>query len=595
MIITSVSLDPSTGKFNFVAETETDDKHAFALGESAVPPPPYALTPPDIVPPTPTVDAWGLGAALDNNGMPYLTIYGDLIGTVIDSVLVQYKRTDSTDWLNAGTIIVYQEDVVFHITGVDGGTDYEARIAYRNGDVLGPWRQLAAVTTPVSAIAAIEDEFADLAADTSAALAAIAAFEGQIDDLLDSVGTLEADIIAAGGEIDTLQTTVATQGSAITSNATTISGVAGDLASLVVTVGAQGASITSNSTAITSLNSSVASLNTTVATQGASIADNATAISTVDANLANVTLKLSAGGGNLLPNSGFEGGSSADWEFVSSGLSANGTINGAGDSWRPTGENVLSIHQNNATASGYADWRTEANVEQNKWYELSAYFGLHRASGSIYIGWFNTSGTQIGGWQSANVAASPTITGGTYLASYSRPSLKRQAPAGAVRAKLWLRKNPTTAGQSDSWLFIARPQFIEVFEDTASPVAYSTVARAVITQQASALSTLTGDYASLSSTVGVLGASVSSQAAALSTVEGDVTTLFSRWSLTVDVNGYWGGAEINNNGTTIGMKLRSDLLEISKPGGGERFEYSNGNIRIYDAANVLRVQLGVNF
>jgi hypothetical protein len=301
VIINSVSVDPSTGKITFAGETETDAKHAFALGESAVPPPPYALTPPNIVPPTPTVDAWGLGAALDNNGMPFLTIYGDLVGTVIDSVLVQYRRTDAADWSNAGTIIVYSEDVVFNITGVDGGVDYEARIAYRNGDATGPWRLLAAVTTPVSLIAELSDELADLEADTAAALATANAAQAAAE-------AAEAAIIEAGGEITTLTTLVESQGVSITENATAISNAVGDLADLTVTVGTLGSTVSSQATAISTLALDAASLETLVAAQGSSIATNSSAISTLSSSVATLETVVTSGSPNLLANGSFEAG-----------------------------------------------------------------------------------------------------------------------------------------------------------------------------------------------------------------------------------------------------------------------------------------------
>ncbi len=105
--------------------------------------------------------------------------------------------------------------------------------------------------------------------------------------------------------------------------------------------------------------------------------------------------------------------------------------------------------------------------------------------------------------------------------------------------------------------------------------------------------TLQTSYASLTSTVQSQGVTINSQAQAITTINGNVTTLFGRASVKVDVGGRIIGWETNNNGQNGNFKVHTDYFSIEKPGGGARFEYSDGNGRVYDANNVLRVRWGV--
>ncbi|GLT01813.1 hypothetical protein GCM10007897_32110 [Sphingobium jiangsuense] len=158
VIITSVSLDPSTAKISFTAETETASKHAFALGQTAVPPTAFALTPPP-VPLTPEIEDWSLSAALDDNGMPYLALTGDVSEVSIGSVLIQYRRAADLEWSAAGIVVISSDDEVhYSISGVDGAAEYLVRVAYQTGTALGDWLELGPVTAPANAITALIDD-----------------------------------------------------------------------------------------------------------------------------------------------------------------------------------------------------------------------------------------------------------------------------------------------------------------------------------------------------------------------------------------------------------------------------------------------------
>lgn len=83
--------------------------------------------------------------------------------------------------------------------------------------------------TAMTTIAALQSTAADLQ-DTADQL------QGDVADLRDTADQLQGDIIAAQGDISTLYSTTATQGAAISQNATAISNAVGDLASLTTEV-----------------------------------------------------------------------------------------------------------------------------------------------------------------------------------------------------------------------------------------------------------------------------------------------------------------------------------------------------------------------
>lgn len=152
MIIEPPKLDPASGKISFLGQTETDAKHTYALGQVTTPPPSFSLTPPDLVPTTPASDQWSVSAILNSDGIPVLRLTGGTTGGAFwEGLVVQYKKTSDTDWVEYG---VYRDTVSFaaDIT-VEGDTQYQVRLAYLGAaNVTGDWLNLTSVTTPTGTI-----------------------------------------------------------------------------------------------------------------------------------------------------------------------------------------------------------------------------------------------------------------------------------------------------------------------------------------------------------------------------------------------------------------------------------------------------------
>lgn len=129
MIIDPPKFDPATGKISFLGQSETDLKHAYALGQITEPPPPFSLTPPDLVPPTPITDQWSVTALLNADGIPILRVTGGTgNGAFWNGVVIQYKKTTDVEWTEYG---VYRDTTALTVEIlVEGDTQYQVRIAY---------------------------------------------------------------------------------------------------------------------------------------------------------------------------------------------------------------------------------------------------------------------------------------------------------------------------------------------------------------------------------------------------------------------------------------------------------------------------------
>ncbi len=379
----------------------------------------------------------------------------------------------------------------------------------------------------------------------------------------------------------------------IQTQAQALSTATSSLATLSSTVSTQGGYISTLQSSMSTAQGNISTLQSTVSAQGTSISTLQSAVSTAQGDVATLKTQITAGGSNLLVNT--------DAAVGIDGWSTGGTmttgvyfgINTAGDAWRPVPENILGIQQANTTSTGYQEYTQVVPVQANRWYYASVMVASHRSTTALYVQFLDASNNVVGAGLSATNSGAGT--GGNTIAAFATMSGKAQAPANAVSARFFLRKFSTTSGQTpDSYAWFLRPQLVETTADSTTPPAYGVgSARSSIQVQASALSTLNTQYASLSSTVSTQGVTITNQATAITTLQGNVSTLFAQVGVTLDVNGYVTGWKANNNGTSGSFIISADYFQILKPGGGARTEYSGGNWRVYNSSGTLKVRMGI--
>ncbi|GLT00134.1 hypothetical protein GCM10007897_15180 [Sphingobium jiangsuense] len=338
------------------------------------------------------------------------------------------------------------------------------------------------------------------------------------------------------------------------------------------------ASIVQTFTTINGLSSSVADMSTTLLAQGAQLALHGAAISDLEGQLASLSLTLSVGS-NMLTNSTFEDGMTG-WNHVNGPFSASPNDQWG---WGPYTASPANMVDN--------QWRylwRDVPVAPNVPYTLSAdhaffFSGVGRFY--VQIDYLDSGANPISGASASGPSIATPIDFDPEDQKRFATALTLTSPPTAAFARIYLVFHKTSGTVSATSVRRVK------FERGTKATPYSQ--EASVYQSFTALNTLTTSMADVTTTVANHGVTIASQQTAITTINGNITTLFGRVSMVIDVNGYATGWEINNNGSSGNMKLRSDLLEISSPGGGARTEYSNGNWRVYDAAGTLRARWGV--
>jgi len=142
------SIDPQTGVVRIRFRSETDSKHAFALGKTTTPPvaPSLSVIDPTLVP-APELGAWSLASDVFVDGgvsVPALVVSGATENTLADAVIFEFRPVGATDWSGAG--IEAANIVRKEITGLTNGTSYEVAVSYRVRGVIGARLVLDPVT-----------------------------------------------------------------------------------------------------------------------------------------------------------------------------------------------------------------------------------------------------------------------------------------------------------------------------------------------------------------------------------------------------------------------------------------------------------------
>ncbi|MBV2150192.1 hypothetical protein KRZ98_18310 [Sphingobium sp. AS12] len=374
------------------------------------------------------------------------------------------------------------------------------------------------------------------------------------------------------------------------------SAAASSASSASTSAGNAGSSATSATTSANTASTQAgnASNSANAAAGSAATATGAASTATTQASL---TAQYSTGGGNLLSNTDFTVDTSGWLTSVNSQSGIAFPINGGGNEWHPEFVNALSIYQQSSGGTGYSDWTQNITVQPNQWYDVSVLVAAHRCQVQVYLLFQNAAGSALS--TPSNGAITPS-TGGSNLGSWTQVGFKGQAPADAVKARLYLRKHGTLSNQADSWAWFCRPQVRPTFANAPTPCSYSpgsggavaAALSATVNTQAVAIATASSTLSSLTSTVSGQGVTITNQQTAINTATNKANQALGRAAVTVDVGGRMTGWETNNNGATGNFKIHADNFSIEKPGGGARTEFANGCWKVFDENGVLRGRFG---
>lgn len=132
-IVISRSLDPENGAVNLQFKSETDSKHAFALGVPGAAPPFPALTPPDqSTVAAPAGGSWTMTTVqlttVGNGSIPVLRFAGSVTNSAAEAVIFDYRETGTTEWI--GTVVYEANVTKADIATIKPGATYDGSIRY---------------------------------------------------------------------------------------------------------------------------------------------------------------------------------------------------------------------------------------------------------------------------------------------------------------------------------------------------------------------------------------------------------------------------------------------------------------------------------
>ena len=259
-------------------------------------------------------------------------------------------------------------------------------------------------------------------------------------------------------------------------------------------------------------------------------------------------------GSNILNNAGFAHGTSG-WMLDYQG-DAGVTMGVNNPGWYPVGGDALYIHQPNDYFNGQTDkyqgiYSTQVPAQAGKRYEYSILTGAHRCRVYMFIGFQDVSGADLQ-YASCTSENDEATGGGQSLQGYKLLSGFVTAPPGTVAVRMWVWKTPTKPGHSDSWMFVTRAFIGECGANQTIPSPWS----------------LGGSGTKITG-AGINTPSLSAITANLGHVDA-------------------GSLNINNR-----FVVQPDgTVTIRSAATGGRLEVTNDVIKVFDANNVLRVQLG---
>lgn len=178
--------------------------------------------------------------------------------------------------------------------------------------------------------------------------------------------------------------------------------------------------------------------------------------------------------GNYLENTDLTAGTTGWFQGTTNG----GVLSVVSSTYTPPG-GALQVLQNNTTSTGYSDiYQRDLSDAIKFWdvvagehYQFSLYMYAHRCNATIYIEWRNAADAVI---SYSNLAVTLNQNGNpaSRLSNYSRQWVKGQAPATAVKARVFVRKLGTLSG-ANSFLWSTRWFFGSALPNQTEPSAWT--------------------------------------------------------------------------------------------------------------------------
>ncbi|OYW76712.1 MAG: hypothetical protein B7Z26_10575, partial [Asticcacaulis sp. 32-58-5] len=136
-IVVDREFNAQTATVSLKFRSENDEKHAFALGQTSIPPVDRVVQPPWFsVMAAPVSGSWSAFADSVDGGDGVTSLPVIAVGRLLEDNalasehIIEYKQTSSSDWIFWGAYPTGQNRIV--ITGVAPQSSYDVRVRYRN-------------------------------------------------------------------------------------------------------------------------------------------------------------------------------------------------------------------------------------------------------------------------------------------------------------------------------------------------------------------------------------------------------------------------------------------------------------------------------
>lgn len=575
LLILQRKRDPATMIVTFVCRTETDGKHAFALGQTATPPDTPALTGLDarIVPP-PADDAWIIvsGSVVGPDGtLPGITIIGESDNPNAVSVVVEYREVIAGSPVTFGEWIAKSfpaSSKVLVVSGLKPGATYQVRVRYITAaGVENPGTNLDLGSVPVAPVDA----------------GTVGGFD--LDAIIDAAADgVTGDIAAAQADATAALTQIAAEVARATGAEGTLTT---NLASLTSTVGTNTSAISAEaltrSTADTALSALVTSLTSTVGANKASADSSIATLTTADVAIAARTAVLEAEGGgvNRQGNARFASGFD-HWPIHSTQWATGDTASGEG-TWALFSAGGSA----GVTAILYGEmipWSAGQKIGlAGRRYVNGITSGVLQA----YVGCYDAAGNPTGTRQATQFYNAGFPAGQAVGTQNWAGALGETTPAGTTQVRVQLEAvDVSSAAVLGVFRVMLSDDPRRAFADDATTA--STVARLVtegLTRSAadSALSSL---ITALTSTVGTNTANISANL--ITQTSGDAALAASITSLTTTVGANKASADASiATLTTADTALASSVSSLTATTSGLSATVTTQAVTIADSASKL--------
>jgi phage gp37-like protein len=252
-------------------------------------------------------------------------------------------------------------------------------------------------------------------------------------------------------------------------------------------------------------------------------------------------------------------------------------------SWTAVGNPGNRAVRSGAGLQSMLDSQARIAIRAGRKYRVHLRLSVNTVTQETYFGisCFDQLGVDLGNVYSASMPAS--VTAGFHSFTYEFTTDGTATGVNSYGTTPITNTTQVTPTVLVNWGALAT-RVSDVYELWMEDITDSSANSASITAEAT---TRANADSAISSTVTTLSTTVSGHTSTLTTYGTSISGLQAKYGVTIDINGYVSGFQLNSGGSTSDFIINANNFQITKPGGGERTEYSNGAWKLFNSSGVM--------